>query len=481
MTLRIYVPADACADSIESTSTVAMGSSASAVTPVPGLSVRARTLARMRGRLAVGSSYRPAAVRLRDGQRQTAAAAGTSGVSGSMAAVCSPAKPAHEQAVAADVTESQRIAAIVAQVMASMAPQAHAVPSLSGFLEATVLPQVAKKTERDARSLSVRRFHERVGCCSKCRISWRLDADNGDRCPRCGDTRMTDPGIDLVDQAALATLAGSLLDDEVSPGTVRKQITYLMAVLNKAAELQLIRKVRKPRIRQVESVIRVLSEQELLGLYNACSAARWPRHSQFAPADWWRAFLVMALLYGMRLGELTSLPWSEPAGSRKLARGLHTGSQCPHPELRHLALESAHGWLVYLPAKQSDAKPLPLVLPLRDIAAQHLQAIRGDRHFVFDCYAELKTHKPGDYRDVKISLYRQWDALCTAAGIALRATPHDLRRTQETLYDTQCGKGLGGEVNGHAARSVSDAYYSQAVPRIHKAVLGVQLPAFGSC
>jgi len=371
------------------------------------------------------------------------------------------------------------VAAIVAQVVEAMRPQPTVAPTLGNWLDGTVLPAVPKKSERDARTLAARRLRERVGICSRCRISWRLDSGR-DTCTRCGDTRMPDPGIDLIDSAALSCLVASLIEDEASPGTVKKQITYLMAILNKAVEAGLIRKVRKPRIPQVETVIRVLSDDELLALYRAAAEARWPRHDQFAPADWWRAFFVMAIVYGFRLGELTALPWSESAGPRKLARGLHPAGECPHPELRHLGLQSDHGWLVYLPAKQASAKPLPLVLPLRDVAAAHLRAIAGRRHFVFDCYSELRSHKPGDYRDVKVSLYRQWDALCELAGIRLRATPHDLRRTQETRFDNELGKGIGGEVNGHAPRSVSEAYYSQAVPRIHRAVLSVSLPAFGS-
>ena len=454
MNLRLYVPGGD--ESFDEPRRVARSGDA---VPTPA---RFRALRRLRAansaRAAVGTNFRPAA-----GMPRAAVAKPVGG--GETAPVSAGSPP--------------DIAAIVAQVMESMKGPAVVVPSLQTFLDSVALPAVPKKIERDARSLSVRRLLERVGFCGRCRVSWRMDSGAGEKCQRCGDARMTDPGIDLVDSAALACLAASLLDDELSPGTVKKQVTYLMAVLNKAAELNVCRKVRKPRIRQVESVIRVLSEAELLALYRACDQARWPRHAEFTAPDWWRAFFVVALVYGMRLGELTSLPWSESAGAKKLARGLHAAPECPHPELRHLDLKSQHGWLVYLPAKQSDAKPLPLVLPVRDVVASHLDRIRGKRHFVFDCYSELKSHKPGDYRDVKISLYRQWDALCESAGIELRATPHDLRRTQETRFDNQFGKGIGGEVNGHAARSVSDSYYSQAVPRIHKAVLGVTLPTFG--
>jgi integrase len=256
----------------------------------------------------------------------------------------------------------------------------------------------------------------------------------------------------------------------------------LMAILNDATERGLIRKVKKPKVRQSETLIRTLSDAELVALYKAAAGATWPRHEQFTPKAFWEAFIVLMVLYGLRLGELLSLPWFEAASGKKLARGIHPGELCPRPELRNLGLISERGWLVYLPPKQALAKPLPLVLPLHALAADHLEAIRGDRRFVFDVYSELKTKTPGDYRDVKVSIYRQWNALCDAAGFTeeLRATPHDLRRTQETRYDLQLGKGTGGEVNGHAARSVSETYYSQAIPRIHRAVLSVSLPQFCS-
>lgn len=384
------------------------------------------------------------------------------------------------------MSEDDRIAAIVARALEQMKPaaapaaEAAKLPSLAEFLEGVHLPGVQKKTERDERTLSQRRLLERVGFCSRCRISWRLENAKGENCPRCCDTRTLCPGIDQVDSAALGMFAASLLEDEGNPATAAKRLRYLMAVLNDATERGLIRKVRKPKIRQSESLIRTLSDSELVALYRAAASATWPHHEQFNAPDFWRAFIVFAIIYGLRLGELLSLPWFESLGPKKLARGIHPGPECPRPELRNLGLISECGWLVYLPAKQAAAKPCPLVLPLHEVAAKHLEAIRGDRRFVFDVYSDLKTRKPGDYRDVKVSLYRQWYALCDAAGIPadLKATPHDLRRTQETRYDLQQGKGTGGEVNGHAARSVSDVYYSQAVPRIHRAVMSVVLPAF---
>lgn len=384
------------------------------------------------------------------------------------------------------MSEDDRIAAIVARALAQMKPAAAPavepakLPSLSEFLEGVHLPGIQKKTERDERTLSQRRLLERVGFCSRCRISWRLENSKGDNCPRCCDARTICPGIDLVDSAALGMFAASLLEDDGNPATAAKRLRYLMAVLNDATERGLVRKVRKPKIRQSETLIRTLSDPELVALYRAAASATWPRHEQFSAPDFWRAFIVAAIVYGFRLGELLSLPWFESVGPKKLARGIHAGPECPRPELRNLGLIAERGWLVYLPAKQAAAKPCPLVLPVRDVVADHLDTIKGDRRFVFDVYSDLKTRKPGDYRDVKVSLYRQWYLLCEAAGIPSdqKATPHDLRRTQETRYDLQFGKGTGGEVNGHAARSVSDQYYSQAVPRIHRAVMSVSLPEF---
>lgn len=386
-------------------------------------------------------------------------------------------------------SDDDRIAAIVARALEQLQAKAEAkppaaspastVPTFADFLQDVHLPTVGKKTDRDERTLAARRLSERVGFCSACRISWRLDT-GGEFCPRCSDPRTNSPGIDLVDSAALNCLAASLVDDDGNPATAAKRIRYLMAVLNDATERGIVRKVRKPKIRQAETLIRTLSDAEAVALYRAAASATWPRHEQFSPADFWRAFIVFELVYGLRIGEAFSLPWFESTGAKKLARGFHAAIECPRPELRNLELASDRGWLVYLPAKQANAKPLPLVLPVRDVVADHLDRIRGDRRFVFDVYSELKTRKPGDYRDVKVSLYRAWYSLCEAAGIDddNKATPHDLRRTQETRYDLQLGKGTGGEVNGHAGRSVSDTYYSQAVPRIHRAVLSVALPAF---
>jgi integrase len=390
-------------------------------------------------------------------------------------------------------TDSDFIAGIVAKALAiaqSAKPaEAEPVITFSDFLESVILPGVQKKTERDARTLATRRLLERVGFCGVCKISWRLDQTADDNCPRCRDTRTKYPGIDLVDSAALAWLAASLCDDEAgedttgnSPATAAKHIRYLMTVLNAATERGITRKIKRPRIAKTESIIRILSEPELVALYAAAENASWPHHSQFSAADFWRTFIVFEIAYGLRLGEATCFQWMEntAAKSRKLAAGVYSAPECPRRELRHLELTSPAGWIVYLPSKQAAAKPLSLVLPVPELVARHLATIRGERKYVFDVYADLKTNEAGDYRNVKVSFYRQWYALCEAAGVEsdLRATPHDLRRTQETRYDLQFGKGTGGEVNGHAARSVSEQYYSQAVPRIHRAVSAYAFPVF---
>lgn len=386
------------------------------------------------------------------------------------------------------------IASIVAKAMAiceankttKPAEPVASLPTLSAFLESVVLPTVHRKTERDARTLAARRLSERVGFCGPCKISWRLDQTLNDECPRCRAPRILNPGIEQVDSAALGCLASSLSDDacgsQPSPATAGKHLRYLMTILNAATDRGLIRKVKKPRVQQVETIIRVLSDFELCQLYKACESADWPNHSQFTPAAFWRAVIVFCVAFGLRIGELFSLLFAEvlPDKSRKLANGFHAGEECPRRELRHLELKSPRGWWVYLPPKQSGSKPCQLILPNVDTVADHIDAIKGDRRFVFDVYAGLKTNKAGDYRNVKVSIYRQWYRLCEIAGIEadLRATPHDLRRTQETRYDLQFGKGTGGEINGHAARSVSDTYYSQAVPRIHRAVFAYSFPPF---
>lgn len=391
-----------------------------------------------------------------------------------------------------------RIAAAVREVdrPAELPAVRESGPGLADYARTRVLPGVQGKNpagERKEIERAIAAYCERVAVCESCRLPWQWQ--ESEVCPQCRrrDARILNPGIATVSTESLACLVASFLADEKSPATAGKALRYIGRVLNHAHDNGILpRKIRKPPVPSAGSLIRILSSDERRRIFRACELATWPRHHQFAAGDFWRCWFLWSVTFGFRLSESFGLPFQSVAGRRMVPFGIHTAERCPLPEAAHLELDSPGGWLVYRPEKQKRFKSLPLFLPIPLACRQLLEKITPGgidsprRHFVFDAYQELKKSQPGDYRTIKISLYRQWYNIVQAAGIPIRdpagkphpmrPTPHDIRRTCETAYDTQFSVGIGGEVTGHAARGVSGKSYSNNLPRVVAAVLAFDLP-----
>ena len=97
---------------------------------------------------------------------------------------------------------------------------------------------------------------------------------------------------------------GSML----SPYTLDKELRAIRAALNIAHEWGYL--PTKPKIRRVklpEALPRPVRPDHFQAVYAKCGVATMPLGFRFAPADWWRAILVFAMVTGWRKEEILQL------------------------------------------------------------------------------------------------------------------------------------------------------------------------------
>lgn len=192
-------------------------------------------------------------------------------------------------------------------------------------------------------------------------------------------------------------------------------------------------------------------------LYAACSHATWPDKTQrrsplpYSPARYWRAMLVMYFHYGFRPQELVR--WESEHQSLTWAN-IWWDSETP-AEDGHATNE--HGWLWYVPQKQADAKPDPVILPLTAITAAHLRSIIPP--------GGADPERPVfDFPLSPDSIHGQWYSLCELAGVRPKPKIGSAEqprfflahwRKTCTTWANKHRPGLGPLITGHADRELT--------------------------
>lgn len=194
-----------------------------------------------------------------------------------------------------------------------------------------------------------------------------------------------------------------------------------------------------------------MRHEQAESLWRQMDSATWPQLPGMTPADWWRCALVLYWIYGFRTQELiafqvgkTPLTWS----------AISLGDETPNPEG---TATNALGWLSYVPQKQKWAKPEPLYLPLTRHTRAAVDRLRAAAAIATEGEPEASRPLfpwPGSHKII----YRQWNALQTAAGITTKSGApfllKHLRKTAATYLENHA-KGLGAAVCGWADRNVS--------------------------
>jgi integrase len=95
----------------------------------------------------------------------------------------------------------------------------------------------------------------------------------------------------------------------VSVATVNKELRHLRAALSLAKEWHYVPEVPRVRLlREPGKIPTYVTGDHFAILYAACDHARMPEDiPNIAPADWWRALLVMGYMTGWRIGDMLGL------------------------------------------------------------------------------------------------------------------------------------------------------------------------------
>lgn len=249
--------------------------------------------------------------------------------------------------------------------------------------------------------------------------------------------------ITLDDLLAFRRWIGRLLPDS-SNRTRNKHVQTLQAVLADAHQRGIVPGLLKVEPLAENSVAPkyYLRGDQMAALYRACDYAVWPVVN--AP-DLWRTLVVMFLLYGFRTQELVSFgPRHKALTWGQISWDVET----PNPEGQAMC---DHGWFCYTPQKQLGEKPQPLYLPLTDVAAAHLRAIRPrDVAPLMPVFSFPRCNK---------KFYPQWNALVQLAKLKPKGAadakylPKHLRKSCATMLNNH-RLGLGELVMGHADREL---------------------------
>jgi integrase len=208
-----------------------------------------------------------------------------------------------------------------------------------------------------------------------------------------------------------------IVEDEVSPATVNKQIRTLRSILARAVKLNYLKEnpAAKMELWKVpERELRVLEPEEVEKLLEA------------SPTLAWRTFIYLAASCGLRSGELCNLKWK----NIDLDRGL-------------LSVKNRSHW-------QTKSRKNRL-LGLTERAMEMLKQLGpgGDEDNVF-------VRANGGHWGNNIQ--REFNDIVKQAGIE-RCTPHDLRRTFCTEMSKKVSAAVLKDLAGHSDLKVTEKYY----------------------
>ncbi len=196
---------------------------------------------------------------------------------------------------------------------------------------------------------------------------------------------------------------------------------------------------RLPRIKR--EIPKIVNEQTIRRMYDACEIVVTPRIPGVKPCDWWRALIVIAWTTAARRRTLFELEWEDFRPAEKCLN-------VPGERLK---------------------SGRPQVFPLTDLAVEHLERIRTDRRLVFPWPMNIR----------QFHIY--WNRLLWEAGIpkAEAFGLHALRRTALTRlahHSLAAAQLLGG----HRNVDITVTHYIDPSPIISKAIQSMpQTEIFG--
>lgn len=182
---------------------------------------------------------------------------------------------------------------------------------------------------------------------------------------------------------------------------------------------------------------RIVTEDELNAVYQACKVAKWPRVE--SPALMWRLALVIFYNCGPRTQDVfRRLRWE------------------------NVDLENRR--ISFISQKRSKLQGIPF----QELVGLHLEAVYHGQHPSETVLRATKCNR---------SLYAQWKAIQDEAGIRNYIEFRDLRETCNSLLNAAVpGANAGKWVLGHGGSGVNELYYHNPTPEVLLAVENLKQP-----
>lgn len=305
--------------------------------------------------------------------------------------------------------------------------KAESAITLRAFYESNVLPEIE---EQAAGSLAEDRY---------ALAHWERHTGN--------------PELRAIDKGHLIRLRDGMLRADRRPGTINKTWRELRAILQMAADEELLNRVPQIGRRMKSRLVRepakaqreIITREELTRLWHACEFASYPNPKRFPTAAIWRTILLMFWLYGPRTQDLFRLRWDSIYASSMLIR------------FEAMKTKKLQG------------------LPLTPLVFESIRALRGlDPIYVFPL--RTKGHFSLRNNCWIPGYYTAWRAhIQPAAGIGEPVLFKNFRETMVTNLNA-VEPSLGNWIAGHYMPGVSAQNYDLPTQRIRRAIESVEIP-----
>ncbi len=232
--------------------------------------------------------------------------------------------------------------------------------------------------------------------------------------------------------------------------TINKELRHLRAVLGMAKDWGYLSEVPRFRmIREPHFLPTYVTGDHFAAMYGACESARMPEElPNVAPADWWRALLVMGYMTGWRVGDMLALRRDNLDLDTATARSLAADNKGKREEL----------------------------VKLHPVVVEHLRPLVGFASTVFPWPHNERT------------LYAEFARIQEAAGIHLPCQEehehgrhcylygfHDLRRAFATMNADKLTPDALQALMRHKSYQTTQRYINMA-RQMDAAVAGLHVP-----
>jgi len=234
----------------------------------------------------------------------------------------------------------------------------------------------------------------------------------------------------------------------LSPTTVRHMHAVIHKALDNAVRLDLVQRnvadlVQPPRVKRLEMA--TLSSEQSRLLLEAANGERF------------EALVVLAVMTGMRIGELLGLRWSDvdvDVSTLRVERTLHV-----------------IGGTLFFAEPKTELSRRRLLLPVRALRAliEHRERQRSEQDRLGEAWNDLDLVFPnriGRPEDPRSFTRREFEPLLRKAGLP-HIRFHDLRHTAATLLlEEGINPKVVQEMLGHAHISITLGLYAHATPKM---------------